>query len=163
MNTHEAIRSTFTITDMVVQSYVGDMTDAELLTRPGAGCNHIAWQLGHLISSEANLVNMLKEGSALELPEGFADKHAKDATGSDDASQFCTKDEYLALYEKTRKNTLATLEQMSAEDLDAPGPEQFGPMCPTMGALAILIASHPMMHVGQFVPVRRALEKPIVI
>jgi hypothetical protein len=27
----------------------------------------------------------------------------------------------------------------------------------------ILIATHPMMHAGQFVPVRRALGKPVAI
>ncbi len=162
MNAHDAIKAAFATSDMVLTSYVSDMTDAELMTRP-AGCNHIAWQLGHLISSEADLINMLKEGSAIDLPEGFADKHSKDTTANDDASQFCSLEEYLSLYKQTRDNSLATLATCSEEELDAEGPEAFRSMCPTMGSLGILIASHPMMHVGQFVPVRRALEKPIVI
>jgi hypothetical protein len=32
-----------------------------------------------------------------------------------------------------------------------------------MAAFYLLIANHPLMHAGQFVPVRRALDKPVVI
>lgn len=163
MNTIDAIKSAFTLSDMVLSSYVGDMQDAELMSRPGKGCNHIAWQLGHLIASEGNLLNMVKEGSAIELPQGFAESHSKEMTGSDDVTQFSSQQEYMDLYQKTRANSLSVIEGLSAEELAAPGPEQFRQMCPTVGQMIMLIASHPMMHVGQFVPVRRALDKPIVI
>lgn len=163
MESINAIKSAFGLTDMVLNSYIGDLDDAELMQRPGKGCNHIAWQLGHLISSEANLLNMIKDGSAIDLPEGFADKHSKETTGSDDAAQFCSKQEYVDLYQKTRENTVATLGSLTQEEMAAPAPEHFQAFCPTMGDLAMMIASHPMMHVGQFVPVRRALDKPIVI
>jgi hypothetical protein len=36
-------------------------------------------------------------------------------------------------------------------------------MFPTMASMFILTATHPLMHAGQFVPVRRALGKPVVI
>ena len=147
----------------MLQSYVGDMTDQELLTRPGENCNHVAWQLGHLISSEASLLNMIKDGSAIELPEGFAEAHDKSATGCDDAAKFWSKDEYLDLYQKTRKNSVETLNGMSEEEMNAESPEQFRAMCPDKRAMSMLVAAHPMMHVGQFVPVRRALGKPVVI
>ncbi len=163
MSTHAALKSAFALSDMVLNSYIGDLTDEELMNRPGAGCNHIAWQLGHLISSEANLINMIKDGSAVELPDGFVAAHEKDTTGSDDAGQFSSKDEYAALYAKTRENSLAVLDSLTEEDLAGEGPEQFRAFCPTVGSMAMLIASHPMMHAGQFVPVRRALDKPIVI
>jgi hypothetical protein len=163
MNTIDTLKSTFGTTDMVLTSYVSDLSDEELMTRPGAGCNHIAWQLGHLISSESSLLNMIKDGSGMELPEGFADKHSKETTGNDDASQFCSKDEYMDLYSKTRANSLSVLAKLSADEMNAPGPDHFKDFCPTMGSLAVLIATHPMMHVGQFVPVRRALDKPVLI
>ncbi len=163
MKTIDAIKAAFATTDMVLNSYVGDLDDAELMTRPGKGCNHIAWQLGHLISSEANLINMLKADSAIELPDGFAEKHSKETSSNDDASQFCKKQEYLDLYAKTRENSINTIAELPNDILDAPAPEQFQAFCPNMGAVAMLVASHPMMHVGQFVPVRRALDKPVVI
>ena len=72
MNTKDAIRQTYDLSHRVVNGYLGDFTDEELMQRPGEGCNHVAWQLGHLISSECSLLNMVAPGAAPELPEGFA-------------------------------------------------------------------------------------------
>ena len=66
---------------------------------------------GAQYASVGNKANMMKEGSAIELPEGFAEKHTKEQTGNDDASQFCTKQEYLDLYAKARANSVATIEK----------------------------------------------------
>ena len=162
MNTQEAIGATFATSSMVLNGYFADLTDAELMTRPGEGCNHLAWQLGHLISSECNLLEMVSPGSAAALPDGFVEQHDKDQVGEDDASKFCTKQEYLDLFEKVRASTLAALSKLSDADLDKPGPEEFASFCPTVGHIFVLIATHGMMHAGQFVPVRRKLGKPVL-
>ncbi|TWT95880.1 DinB superfamily protein [Botrimarina colliarenosi] len=164
MNAIQAIQATAATSDMVLKSYVGDLSDEELLSRPHPGCNHIAWQLGHLIAAECNLLNMFKPGAAPELPAGFAEKHSKDTTGDDTPSNFLSKDEYLALFDQVRAATRAALDTMSEADLDRPNEsERFKKMFPTVGSVCILTASHPMMHVGQFVPIRRELGKPVVI
>ncbi len=163
MNTKEAIGATLATSSMVLSSYVGDLTDEELMTRPAEGCNHIAWQLGHLISSECSLLEMVAPGAAAELPEGFAEKHSKETIGDDNPANFCTKQEYLDLFDKVHAATHAALEKASDEDLDQPGPEHFAQMFPTVGHLYVLIATHGMMHAGQFVPARRKLGKPVVI
>ena len=163
MNAKDAIRGTMDLSLMVLKSYFGDMTDAELLHRPGPGCNHLAWQLGHLIASEASLLNMVCPGSAAELPSGFAEQHNKETCGSDDAAKFCSKQQYTDLLEKTRAATIAALDALPDARLDEPAPERMRSICPTVGAFFGLIATHPMMHAGQFVPVRRALGKPVVI
>jgi len=162
MNTQEAISATLGTSSMVLNSYFGDLTDTELLTRPAEGCNHLAWQLGHLIASECNLLEMICPGSAAALPDGFADQHSKEMAGEDDAAKFCTKQEYLDLFDKVHAATLAALKKCSDADLDKPGPEEFGELCPTIGHVFVLIATHGMMHSGQFVPVRRKLGKPVL-
>ena len=48
-------------------------------------------------------------------------------------------------------------------EFDKPAPEDFRSFCPTMGDMFTLIATHPMMHAGQFVVVRRQLGKPILM
>jgi hypothetical protein len=58
---------------------------------------------------------------------------------------------------------LTALDTYPPSDLDNPAPEDFRVFCPTMGDLFTLIATHPMMHAGQFVIVRRQLGKPIVM
>ncbi len=148
---------------MVLKSYFGDLSDADLMHRPGPSCNHLAWQLGHLISSESSLVNMVVPGAGLVLPDGFAEKHTKEKVGSNDPAQFCTKQEYLDLFEKSHTASIAALDACPEATLDLPSPEGIRSLVPTMGGLFVLIATHTMMHAGQFVPVRRTLGKPIVI
>jgi len=163
MNTKDTIRETLNLSHFVLKSYVGDLSDSELLKRPGPGCNHVAWQLGHLIASECGLLNGICAGSAPELPVGFAEKHNKETTSSDDPAKFFAKQQYLDLSEKVHAATLALLESYPEADFEKPSPENFRKMFPTMGSMFILIATHPMMHAGQIVPIRRALGKPIVI
>ncbi|PAY15379.1 hypothetical protein CKO51_32190 [Rhodopirellula sp. SM50] len=163
MHAKDAIRSAYQLSRMVTTSYFSDLTDQELLTRPGKGCNHVAWQLGHLISSECGLLNSVAPGFAVELPEGFAEKHSKENTASDDPADFATKDEYLAYFEKLQEAAFKALDALSDEDLAKEAPEHLQQICPNVGTVFVLIATHPMMHAGQFVPVRRSLDKPVVI
>lgn len=163
MNTKDALKSTMDMSLFVLNAYLGDLNDADLMKRPGAGCNHLAWQLGHLISSESGLVNSICPGKGGELPAGFEERHAKDKTGIDDPKQFNTKQEYVDLFTQVRAATLKALDEFPEKDFDAPSPERMRKFFPTMGSMFTLIGSHPMMHAGQFVVVRRMLGKPVVI
>jgi hypothetical protein len=163
MDARTPIEQAYGFSQMVLSSYVNDLTDAELLTRPGEGCNHIAWQLGHLIASEIQLLESIVPGHAVTLPEGFAAKHSKENIDSDDPSDFATKDEYLRLFNEVKEATFAALQSQTAADLAQPAPEFLASMCPNRCGVFVLIATHAMMHVGQFVPVRRKLGKPVVI
>ena len=163
MDAKSAIKEAFGLSNMVLNSYIGDLTDAELMKRPGKGCNHVAWQLGHLISSECGLLNGIRPGAAPALPEGFDQKHSKDNAGNDNAADFLTKQQYIDLAAKVHDAMIACLDAYPTEKLDDPSPEHFRSMFPTMGSMFLLIATHPMMHAGQFVPLRRELGKPVVI
>ncbi|MEJ7593298.1 MAG: DinB family protein [Planctomycetaceae bacterium] len=163
MDVKSAIKETFGISNMVLNSYVGDFTDAELMRRPGPGCNHVAWQLGHLISSECGLMNQIQAGAAPALPAGFEERHSKENTASDNAADFLTQQEYVDLASKVHDEVIAFLDAYPEKQLDDPGPEHFRNMFPTIGSMFLLIATHSMMHAGQIVPLRRQLGKPVVI
>ena len=165
MHAKDAILSTLDFGDRIVNAYLGDLTDADLLVRPVDGQNHIAWQIGHLILSENSMLNMMKPGASPDLPAGFADSYGRDeaSTKSDDPSRFLGKDQYLELWRAQRAATRAYLSAIDDVELDAPGPERVRKMCPTIGATLMLQGTHPLMHVGQFVSVRRKLNKPIAI
>jgi hypothetical protein len=163
MNAKQAIQAAMDMSSMVMSRYLSDLSDADLLKRPGKGCNHLAWQLGHLISSEAGLINSVAPGKGPQLPEGFEEKHAKDRANVDDPKQFCSKQQYLDLMQQANKCAVEVLSGMSESDLDKPAPERVRSFCPTVGNVFILIAQHPLMHAGQFVPVRRELGKPVAI
>ncbi|MGV3485188.1 MAG: DinB family protein [Planctomycetaceae bacterium] len=163
MRAQDILASTYQTSSFVLRSYFDDLSDAELMHRPGPGCNHLAWQLGHLIVSEVSLLNSVCPGAGAELPAGFADRYKKETAGNDSPQAFDTKDEYLRLLELNQAAALKAISEVSDARLEEPAPESLRAMFPTVAAVLILIATHGLMHAGQFVPVRRALSKPIVI
>ena len=162
MTAKDMLMNSIELTDHVINAYVGDVDDADWTQRPGPGCNHLAWQMGHLIQAEYGLLQMAGVEPGFEVPAGFKEAHAKEAAGVDDRSAFLPKSKYLELYAAARAATKAAIKKLSDADLDKPGPPDFK-MCPTVGTIFNLIATHPLMHAGQFVPVRRRLGKPVVI
>ena len=163
MNAPQHCQSTAELCNYVLDSYLADLTDAELMTRPGPGCNHLAYQLGHLIESHVSMMNDLSPGSGPELPAGFKQKHSKESAGSNNPDDFYKKDEYVALLAKCREAAKAELAKATDADFDKPAPESMRQWFPTVGHIWALIATHPLMHSGQFVPVRRSLGKPVVM
>jgi uncharacterized damage-inducible protein DinB len=163
MTTKDALKGNLDLSQMVLSAYVSDLSDAELLMRPAPSANHLAWQLGHLIAAEHNLLNMVVPNSMPQLPAGFAEQHGKATTGSNDPSKFLTKKQYLDLMAEQRAAAKKVLDAVPDTDLDKPGPDRFRSICPTVGSFLILVGNHGMMHAGQFATVRRTLGKPIVI
>jgi hypothetical protein len=159
MDIKHGIRSSLAQADTVVSSYLADLTDAELLVRPLPECNHIAWQLGHLINAERYVLNKLAPGKIEPLPEGFEAAHAKERAKVDDASKFLAKDEYLRLAAGVRRQTLGLLENMSDADLQQ-SVEKMPPMVKNVADLFFFISMHWLMHTGQWAVVRRKLGRP---
>jgi len=162
MQAKDVIRQSIEMADFTLGKYLEDLDDAALLHRPVGGINHIAWQLGHLLSSERNVLEGIKAGCCPPLPEGFEAKHSKETSTSNDPTGFHTKAEYMAVWKTQSDAIKALVDSMSEADLDAPAPEGIRSFCPTVGAaLNMMGGIHPLMHVGQFVAVRRSLGKPI--
>jgi hypothetical protein len=159
MNVREAIKLSINCGDAVSMGYLSDLTDQELLHRPCKGCNHINWQLGHLIASENDMVNQSRPGSMPPLPAGFAEKYTNDTATLDDPQKFCTKAELMAAYKQQRAAALAELEKISDAQFDDPSGLDYAP---TVGAVMSMLGSHALMHAGQWAVVRRQLgRKPL--
>jgi hypothetical protein len=163
MNTKDALKELLKSTQSMMEMFLADLSDADLLIRPVPAANHIAWQLGHVINSERKLVTtQIPDAAYPELPAGFAEQHAKTTAAIDAPKSFGTKKEYLDLFKKVREATLATLARLSDTDLDK---KVTGPMAayvPTLGAMFVMFGTHVMMHAGQFTVVRRKLGKPVL-
>ena len=160
MNSRDAIKLGMDMAQMCFNMYLDDMTDEDLMLRPTEGCNHTNWQLGHLISSDHNLVSAIAPGKMPALPDGFVEKYTKETASSNDAAAFCTKAELLAAVAEQWAAALAALAEMSDEDLDAATAEPVNAYAPTAGAVFSMLGSHWMMHSGQWVVVRRQLGRP---
>lgn len=160
MDAKSAIKQLLSAAEMVGLAYLSGLTDDQCMQRPHQRCNHINWQVGHLILSEHEHIERIASGSMPELPEGFKEKYSKTAAQSDDPSAFCSMAELLDIYHQQRQGTLKVLESQSADDLDiATGV----PYAPTRAALIQMQGSHWLMHCGQWVVIRREYGLPIVI
>src|SRR5262245_32980465 len=149
MNAKDVIKYDMDMSMNVIKTYLSDLSDADLMQRPAKGANHLAWQLGHLIHSEADLLNGACPGAAAELPAGFASAHSKESIGIDDKSKFLTKQQYLDLLDKHRAASKAALDKISDADMDKASPESMRSFCPTVGTIFALIGGHILMHSGQ--------------
>lgn len=140
--------------------FLSDLDDADLLTRPVEGANHVAWQLGHLITAEHRLMSGI--GVAMpELPDGFAHKHNKIAAANDNPADFLTKSQYIALYDEQRAASRLGLENYDEAKLTDPVPERgFPPFLKKIADVFYLLAAHQTLHSGQFTATRRKLGKP---
>jgi hypothetical protein len=141
---------------------VADMSDADLAQRPTPKANNALWQLGHLIASEAGIVNQCAGKTVIELPAGFKEKYTKETASVNEASKLGTKADLLSLFDKVREKTCAWVGTLSAAELAKPGPESMRDFCPTVGHMVYLCPTHVAMHVGQIQVLRRKLDKPVL-
>jgi hypothetical protein len=160
LDSREALKTGIAQAEGIVEAYLGDLTDDDLLVRAIPGTNHIAWQLGHLIAAENMMLDAVRPKSMPELPAGFRDKHGKKTASSDDPKDFLKKSEYLALMKQQRAAGLALLDSLSDEDLGQPAPEALRGFLKTVGDAFSMQGTHWVMHAGQWAIVRRKLGRP---
>ena len=159
MNANEAIKSALATAEMISMAYLEDLTDEEMMIRPIESCNHIKWQIGHLIASENKMINSCCPGTMPELPAGFAERYASEHSAKDDNAAFDSKADLLALYKQQRSGTLEALDGLSEEQLDAESDESMRAYAPTVGAAFIMQDTHWMMHAGQWAVLRRKIGR----
>jgi hypothetical protein len=159
MNAKDAARTTMRTADFMMDSYLSDITAEEMLVRPALGANHLAWQLGHVISAERRLVEAAAPGSMPPLPDGFAERHTKDTAVSDDRDDFLSKDEYLKLAKTVRAATLKALDNVSETDLDKPVTGRVPPFVKSAGDCFVTAGGHWILHAGQWLVLRRYLGR----
>ena len=163
MKAIQVIETALNGTQFLTNQYLNDLSDADLLTRPTPGANHIAWQLGHLIASEIGLIrSQLPDAAYPELPSGFAEQHGKETAAQDPPKGFLTKQKYLDLFNRVREATKATVSKLSDTDLDKATTGNMAQFAPTLGTYLMLVSNHTLMHAGQFSVVRRRLGKPVL-
>jgi hypothetical protein len=143
-----------------MEKYLDDLDDADLTHVAVEGMNPIAWQVGHLIATDCNLLGKIRPDAVPALPAGFAEAHPRDPATSNGA--YLTKAEYLRLFKSIHDAVRGVLESISDADLDADSPEALRKNFPKVGHLLNLTGQHAVLHLGQFVAVRRSLKKPIV-
>ncbi len=163
MNANEAIKINIDTADMVCGMYLDDLTNEEAMSRPHAGCNHINWQVGHLIASDYMMCTSCIPDCLPALPAGFAEKYSKETAASDNVDDFVPHSELMELNRAQRKVIIELLSGLGDDQLGAASPEHFRAYAPTVGSIFSMLGSHWLMHAGQWVVVRRELGREIMI
>jgi hypothetical protein len=145
----------------LIDMFLQDFSDADMLFRPAKTANHATWQIGHLANSTRNMV----VGCDPNVVFGFEDdaRFGKSKAAIDDAAAFPTKAELLARFDQAMDTAAGWAAKLTDADLAKPTPERMQAFAPTFANVAVLLVSHPMMHIGQFTVTRRALGKPHVM
>ncbi|QDU37051.1 DinB superfamily protein [Maioricimonas rarisocia] len=156
MNAKDAIRMSIDMGQMVALGYLEDLQDEEMMHRPHPGCNHIKWQLGHLITSEHRMMEQAVPGTMPALPDGFDDRYTKDVASVDDPGRFDSKEELLRVFHEQRSATLEALQTIEDAKLDHETGINYAP---TVAAAFELQGSHWLMHAGQWAVIRRQLGR----
>lgn len=144
----------------MVDSFLTDFSDADMFFRPAKTANHATWQLGHLTNSTRNMV----AGCDPSVVFPFQDdpRFGKSKASIDDPAFFPAKAEVLGRFDQAMEIAAAWVAKLSDADLAKPTPQRMQAFAPTVANAAILLASHPFMHLGQFTVTRRALAKPVI-
>jgi hypothetical protein len=142
----------------MIDMTLADFSDADMMFRPAKTANHAIWQMGHLANSVRSMVTACEPGVAF----GFEDdaRFGKSKAAFDDAAFFPNKAELLSRFNGAMDVAAAWVAKLSDTDLSKPTPERLQHFAPTFGNIAIMLAAHPLMHIGQFQVSRRALGKP---
>ena len=161
MSTAELFSKNILQSKGMVEMFLKDFSDADMLFRPAKTANHAIWQIGHLTNSTRNMVIACDPSIAF----GFDDdtRFGKSKASIDDPAFFPNKSEILSKFNQAMETAAGWVVKLSDADFAKPTPERLQQFAPTFGNIAILLASHPMMHIGQFSVTRRALGKPVVM
>jgi DinB superfamily len=163
MNAIDLLKNSLGTSKQMIEWIVSDLSDADLLVRPVPSANHFAWQLGHLIVAERSiLLEQVPQAAVTALPDGFAERHGKEAATSDSAAAFQSKDQYLALFGQVRNSTMTALSSLTEADLDRATVGNLAAFFPTLGSIFGMFSDHIYMHLGQATVLRRKLGKPVL-
>lgn len=162
MQAKEAVKIALSSTQNLLNWYLSDLSDQDLTLRPVPSANNIAWQMGHLIHSEPELLGSMPGATYPELPATLKQDYTGKKSGVVPPGGYLPKAQYLEWFTKMRTATLANVDRITDADLDRPTTGEMAKFAPNLGALLLLTANHTLMHAGQFTVVRRALNKPVL-
>ena len=115
--------------------YLSDLSDSDLLIRPTPTSNHIAWQLGHLVSGESGLAQIIfPDAKYPKLPAGFKEQYTKENSSKD--TGFLGKSTYLDMFAKARQTTIEIVGKLKDSDLDKPVSGPMAKFCAYLGRVA---------------------------
>ena len=142
----------------LIDSFLKDFSDADMYFRPAPTANHATFQMGHLANSTRGMVITCEP--AVTFPFEDDARFGKSKATIDDRAFFPSRAELMSRFDTAMETAADWVSRLPDADFAKPSPERLQAFAPTIGAVAIALASHPLIHIGQFSVMRRALGKP---
>lgn len=164
MKTVDYIKMSFEMSKNWIMGLAVDMKDSPLTQPTPHGGNHPLWCVGHLAYSEANLVQTVAQGKPNPLAE-WKELFDGGTTAETDPNAYPSFDELLQKFDEVRAATMAYLDNLSDEDLEAESHAE-GEMKEWFGTVAACLAAVPIhvgFHGGQIADARRAAGRPVLM
>ncbi|MFT5525193.1 MAG: putative damage-inducible protein DinB [Pirellulaceae bacterium] len=150
------------LTEQLLESF---KTENDWFYQSHDKANHALWVIGHLALADNMFASKFRESTGSK-PDGYDELFWYGSELQDDRSKYPDKDEVLAYFRDRRENLMKVLDELSEEELSAPGPgpEESSPIAgaPALGQLLIFATYHEGMHTGQLTVAHRGLgQEPL--
>jgi len=149
--------------EYLFDKFTSDLSDAEYFKLPAKNTNHIAWNLGHIATSEDSMVAAVT-GSPMKFDEKLHERFGGSSECLDDPAQYPSRGEIDEMRRNARANAIEQLKMFDEAKWDNPAPEGWpADLFPTLGSVWALLATHQFWHIGQITVCRQTLGKPRVL
>jgi hypothetical protein len=129
--------------ELLEKSFDG-LTPQEWQARPGESSNAMIWVAGHIVWARSRVLHFL--GAEWSTPWlAMFGRGSKPG----DASEYPTPEEIVLAWKDVKAALNASLEEVSADALSAPGPERVPSYDGKLSGLVSFMAWHEGYHVGQ--------------
>lgn len=128
----------------------------QMLVRPCAEGNHVAWNLGHIADTDNVFLTMVGGRDAV-LDESWSKKFGWKSVVSENAGDYPSKQELLDAMSKTREAVVGWLTGLSDAELNEPIEGDMAQFAKSRAHLMSSIAFHEGFHAGQISACRRAV------
>ncbi len=146
----------------MLKHFLEDLKPEEWFRQPSEGVTHIAWQAGHVASSQYALCLVRSRGAQAEdeqlIPEAFRKLYGRGSTPDPNPAANASPKELLATLDAVAARSEEELLGFVDADLDVPM-EKPHPMFSTNLGAVEFCPYHEMIHIGQVVLIRRLIGR----
>ncbi len=138
-----------------------DIEASDWFFQPAPGVQHVAWQVGHLASSQVTLVHARCFGKTPtdHIPARFKVLFGKGSSPDDDPSLYPAPTEIRRVFDAVHSEVLELVRSISPDELDRPTAGDPHPMFTNKGQCIAMVSLHESFHAGQIALTRRILGK----
>ncbi len=141
-----------------------DVEESRWFDPPAPGVGHVAWQVGHLASSQVALIHVRCFGREYtqHAPERFRQTFGKGSTPVADPTAYPPISEIRRMFDQLHRESIDLIRGMTDAELDEPTLGEAHPMFTTKAGAIGTAAIHETFHGGQIALIRRlAGKKPL--